>query len=39
MRTRVTTVGPLIHSFFTQHLQGHKRVSPQTVASYRDTQG
>jgi site-specific recombinase XerD len=30
-------MGPLIQSFFTQHLQGHKRVSPQTVASYRDT--
>lgn len=37
MRTRVTTMGPLIQSFFTQHLQGHKRVSPQTLASYRDT--
>ncbi len=37
MRTRVSTIGPLIQSFFAQHLQGHKRVSPQTVASYRDT--
>jgi integrase/recombinase XerD len=37
MRTHVTTMGPLIQSFFTQHLQGHKRVSPQTLASYRDT--
>jgi site-specific recombinase XerD len=30
-------IAPLIQSFFTQHLQLHKRVSPQTVASYRDT--
>ena len=30
-------IAPLIQSFFTQHLQLHKRVSPQTVACYRDT--
>jgi integrase/recombinase XerD len=30
-------IGPLIQSFFTQHLLINKRVSPQTVASYRDT--
>lgn len=30
-------IAPLIQSFFTQHLQLHKRVSPQTVAGYRDT--
>lgn len=32
-----TSFGPLIQSFFTQHLQQNRRVSPQTVASYRDT--
>jgi integrase/recombinase XerD len=31
------SIGPLIQSFFTQHLQQNRRVSPQTVASYRDT--
>jgi integrase/recombinase XerD len=35
--TRSPLIAPLIQSFFTQHLQLHKRVSPQTVASYRDT--
>lgn len=34
---KTATLGPLLQSFFTQHLQHHKRVSPQTVASYRDT--
>ena len=34
---KTTTLGPLLQSFFTQHLQHNKRVSPQTVASYRDT--
>jgi integrase/recombinase XerD len=32
-----SSIGPLIQSFFTQHLQQNRRVSPQTVASYRDT--
>jgi integrase/recombinase XerD len=31
------SIGPLIQSFFTQHLQRNRRVSPETVASYRDT--
>jgi len=30
-------IASLIQSFFTQHLQLHKRVSPETVAGYRDT--
>ncbi|HEY6367456.1 MAG TPA: site-specific integrase [Candidatus Binatia bacterium] len=34
---KTSLIGPLIQSFFTQHLQINKRVSPQTVASYRDT--
>jgi integrase/recombinase XerD len=29
-------VGSLLQTFFTEHLLTHKRVSPQTVASYRD---
>ena len=32
-----TPVGPLLQSFFTEHLQSHRRASPQTVDSYRDT--
>jgi integrase/recombinase XerD len=32
-----TCVGPLLQAFFTDHLCAHKRVSPQTVDSYRDT--
>lgn len=31
------TLAPLLQSFFTQHLLGYKRSSPQTVAAYRDT--
>ena len=34
---KTAPLGPLLQSFFTQHLQHNKRVSPQTVASYRDT--
>jgi integrase/recombinase XerD len=30
-------IGPLLQYFFTHHLQQNKRVSPQTIASYRDT--
>lgn len=37
MPTHDPLIAPLIQSFFTQHLQLHKRVSPQTVACYRDT--
>lgn len=36
-KQKESAIGPLIQSFFTQHLQQHRRVSPQTVASYRDT--
>jgi integrase/recombinase XerD len=32
-----TLVGPLLQSFFMEHLCHHKRLSPQTVKSYRDT--
>lgn len=32
-----TLVGPLLQSFFTDHLVAQRRLSPQTVASYRDT--
>ena len=32
-----TLVGPLLQSFFMEHLCNHKRLSPQTVKSYRDT--
>jgi integrase/recombinase XerD len=35
--TNNSLIAPLIQSFFTQHLQLHKRVTPQTVACYRDT--
>ena len=34
---KTSLIGPLIQSFFTQHLLINKRVSPQTVTSYRDT--
>jgi site-specific recombinase XerD len=30
-------LGPLLQSFFTEHLLSHRRASPQTVDSYRDT--
>ena len=30
-------IGPLLQSFFAQHLLQHKKVSPLTIASYRDT--
>lgn len=32
-----TLVGPLLQSFFVDHLRAQKRLSDQTVASYRDT--
>src|SRR6267142_1636756 len=37
MKQNNSLIGPLVQSFFTQHLQQNKRASPQTVASYRDT--
>lgn len=30
-------VGPLLQSFFTEHMLSHRRASQQTVDSYRDT--
>jgi integrase/recombinase XerD len=35
--TASVLVGPLLQSFFTEYLVAQKRLSPQTVASYRDT--
>src|SRR6202167_4572628 len=35
--TAPTLVGPLLQSFFTDHLVAQRRLSLQTVASYRDT--
>lgn len=29
-------LGPLLQSFFVEHLPAHRRASPQTVAGYRD---
>lgn len=33
----LATLGPLVQYFFAQHLAAHKRASPKTVISYRDT--
>ena len=35
--TTSTLVGPLLQVFFTDYLVAQKRLSPQTIASYRDT--
>jgi integrase/recombinase XerD len=35
--TASTRVGPLLQIFFTDHLVAQRRLSLQTVASYRDT--
>ena len=32
-----TLVGPLLQAFFLDHLTRQKRVSPQTIHSYRDS--
>ena len=37
MSSANTSIGPLLQGFFVEHLLQHKHVSPQTVASYRDT--
>jgi len=37
MDTYTPAVGPLVQTFFTEHLLLHKCASPQTIASYRDT--
>ena len=34
---RSALIGPLLQSFFVEHLYAHKRVSSRTVESYRDT--
>lgn len=31
-----TMIGPLLQSFFVEHLLAHKHVSPRTISSYRD---
>lgn len=35
--TTHTLVGPLLQIFFTDHLIAQRRLSPQTISSYRDT--
>src|SRR5207253_4687072 len=35
--TPASLVGPFLQFFFAEHLIVHRRVSPETVASYRDT--
>jgi hypothetical protein len=37
--TASTRVGPLLQIFFTDHLVAQRRLSLQTVASYRDYTG
>jgi len=37
MSAKATLIGPLLQGFFVEHLLQHKRVSPQTISSYRDT--
>jgi integrase/recombinase XerD len=37
MNASTGVVAPLIQAFFTDHLVRQRRVSPQTVSSYRDT--
>ena len=36
-RPILSTLGPLVQYFFAEHLAAHKRASPKTVISYRDT--
>ncbi len=37
MMSRHALIAPHVQAFFAEHLCHHKRVSPQTIASYRDT--
>ncbi len=37
MKQELNLIGPLLQNFFGDFLYTQKRVSPQTVASYRDT--
>ena len=33
----MTSLAPLLEAFFTERLQNQMQVSPETIASYRDT--
>jgi integrase/recombinase XerD len=37
MKVAALSLGPHLQAFFTEHLTRHKRVSPQTLASMRDS--
>jgi integrase/recombinase XerD len=37
MKPHVALIGPHLQAFFSEHLCNHKRASPQTIASCRDT--
>jgi len=37
MKAAAPSLGPHLQAFFTEHLTRHKRVSPQTLASVRDS--
>ena len=37
MMSRHTLIAPHVQAFFAEHLCQHKRVSPKTITSYRDT--
>jgi site-specific recombinase XerD len=37
MKQGTNQIGPLLQNFFVEYLCNQKRVSPQTIASYRDT--
>jgi integrase/recombinase XerD len=37
MTTTPALLAPYVQAFFVEHLPQHKRLSPQTIASYRDT--
>src|SRR5262247_1595948 len=37
MKQDSNQIGPLLQNFFVEYLCNQKRVSPQTIASYRDT--
>jgi hypothetical protein len=37
MKPHGALIGPHLQAFFSEHLCNHKRASPQTIASCRDT--
>ena len=37
MTTAPSLIAPYVQAFFVEHLPQHKRLSPQTIASCRDT--